>query len=252
MNLRRCFPFHQLLFLLVFFVFVASRAPAQEKIVTKDGRMQDVKILGVSGANVQVQVGAGTIGMPLVSIAQITMAPPADFTLAMAAYQAKNYAKAQVSMLAVVNKYKGLPVDWAQQATMMVGDIYVSLNDLPKAEAAYKEFQRVYPGQGSAQADVGMARIAVAKKDFAAAKTKLEPIAEKALKEKNVPADEAGIYSQAFYLLGQIKESEGDFSGALEDYLRTVTLFHQDRIAVGAAQERADALRKEHSGIAVP
>ena len=67
----------------------------------------------------------------------------------------------------------------------MLGDLYVALNEVPKAEVAYKEFQRLYPGGGSLQADVGMARIAASKKDFATARQKLEPITvAQALKEK--------------------------------------------------------------------
>src|SRR5205823_2431111 len=112
-------------------------------------------------------------------------------------------------------------------------------------------FQEYVPGAGSAQADVGIARVAFSKKDLATAKQKLEPICEQALKEKVAPKNLAAAYSQAFYLSGQIKEAGGDFAGALEDYLRTVALFPQDRIAVSAAQERADAMRKEH-GVAVP
>jgi hypothetical protein len=39
--------------------------------------------------------------------------------------------------------------------------------------------------------------------------------------------------------------------GALEDYLRTVTLFYHDPSAVAAAQTRADAIRREQK-VAVP
>ncbi len=252
MNLRRCFPFHQLLFLPAILSILVIEARAEEKVTYKDGRTQIVNIAGVSGPNLQIKLAAGTISIPLATVAQVEMAPPADFKAGMASYEAKAYAKALASISVVVSKYKGLPVNWAQQAMLTVGDIYVALNDLPKAEAAYNEFQKSYAGQGLSQAATGMARIAISKKDFASAKARLEPIVERALKEKTVPKDSAETYSQAFYLLGQIKESEGDFSGALEDYLRTVTLFHHDRIAASAAQERADALRKEHSGIAVP
>ena len=44
------------------------------------------------------------------------------------------------------------------------------------------------------------------------------------------------------YALGEIKENEGDLSGALADYLRTVAVFYHDSSAVSAAQERANAL----------
>jgi len=66
------------------------------------------------------------------------------------------------------------------------------------------------------------------------------------LKEKNVPAANRLAYSGAFYVMGLVKESEKDYAGALEDYLRTVTIFYHDAAAVAAAQERAELLRKEH------
>ena len=134
----------------------------------------------------------------------------------------------------------------------MLGDIYLAMNRIPDAEAAYNDFQKAYAGKSSLQSDVGIARIAVAKKDFPSAKAKLQPIAEAALKLKNIPRTDALAYGQAFYLLGQIKESENDYLGALEDYLRTVTLFPNDRIAAAGAQEKADALRKSHSALVVP
>jgi len=232
-------------------LLIAMPLYGQEKIVKSDGTTQDVQITVVSGSNVQVQVGNGVIGLPLATISQVIMAPPAEFGQAITAYESKDYAKAASLAKTVVDKYKGLPVDWARQATAMLGDIYVEQNDLLKAEAAYLDFLKAYPGKGSLQTDVGLARIAFSKKDYSAAKQKLIPIKEQALKLRNVPSDVGAAYSKAFYLLGQIEETEGNFSDALQDYLRTVTLFYQDRIAVNAAQERADALRKANN-IAVP
>ncbi|MEO8352808.1 MAG: hypothetical protein ABI680_13820 [Chthoniobacteraceae bacterium] len=52
-------------------------------------------------------------------------------------------------------------------------------------------------------------------------------------------------YSGAFYVMGQVRESENDYAGALEDYLRTVTIFYHDPTALAAAQDRAEALRTE-------
>ena len=132
----------------------------------------------------------------------------------------------------------------------MLGDLYVELGDTAKAEASYKAFQQLYPN--SALADIGMAAIAVNKGDFAEAKKRLDPVTSKALEEKNVPYEKALAYSKAFYLSGQAKESDGDLAGALEDYLRTVTLFYHDRASVALAQEKADALRKANKDLIVP
>jgi tetratricopeptide (TPR) repeat protein len=244
MKLSFGLPQRQLLFLLVSLTLSGVSAFAQQAVVRmRTGAVQQGTVLGVTSAGVELQFGTNKVAFPLAQIAEIQMAAPPDLAAAQQAYAAKDYAKALKSLQAVTQKFKGLPTEWAQLATGMIGDVYVAQEDLPKAEAAYKEFQRLYPGAGSAQADVGMARIAVGRKDFATAKQKLEPIAAAALKEKSVPRANAFAYSQAFYVLGQVKESEGNVAGALEDYLRTITLFYHDPAAVSAAQERAEALR---------
>ena len=229
---------------------LASSAFAQDKITTRDGRVQDGKILGVVNGTVQLQSGAGSVGIPAAVIASITMAVPAEFPAGLAAYEAKDYAKALPLIKGVADKFKGLPgLAWAQQAASILGDIYVATNKLPEAEAAYLDFQKVY-GQGALGAEVGLARLAIAKGDFAQAIQKLTPIREEALKTKVPPADKAASFSQAFYLLGLALDNQKDYPAALENYLLTATLFYQDRSAVADAQVKADALRK--NGVAVP
>lgn len=249
MKLRRCFPPHQLLFLglLVF----TSLAVAQDQIVTKDGNTQNVKIVGFTGTAVQIQVDAGSVGVPLANISEIRMPAPAEYTAAVAAYEKGDLDAALTAAQAVVKRYKGLPTDWAREAMGMIGDIYAAQEKATEAEAAFKAYAAAYPGENSAQVDIAAARSLLLKKDFAGAIQKLEPVAEAALKEKQVAARTAAAYSSAFALLGQAKEGAGDLQGALQEYLRAVTIFPQDRSAVATAQQRADALRKEH-GVAVP
>lgn len=226
---------------------------AQDRLFTKDGKVQNTKILGVTGASVQIQVAnGGSIGIPLAMIAKVEKEAPAEFTAAQKDYESGAYAKALPAIKGVADKFKGLPLDWAQKATSQVGDICVALGKLPEAEAAYADFKKYYPGSGSDQTEVGMARIAVAREHYSEAKAKLEPIAEKALKEKSATPAMAPVYSQTFLLLGQIAEAEKQFPIALENYLRTVTLFPQDHSAAATAQEKADALRKNNPALAVP
>ena len=256
MKLRCSFSSRQSLFALNFAVFwlfcLTNGAFAQDRLTYKDGRTQDTKILGVSGATVQIQVGAGSIGIPLASIAAVVMAAPADFAAANTAFQAGDYAKALPLTKAVAEKYKGLPADWARQAASLLGDIHVAMGNLKEAETAYNDYQRIYPGAGGLQTQVGMARIALARKDYEEAKAKLEPIATAALKEKTPNPAYASSYSQTFFILGQIAEAQSQPEVALENYLRTITLFCGDRSAAAAAQEKANALRKKDPNLAVP
>jgi hypothetical protein len=96
--------------------------------------------------------------------------------------------------------------------------------------------------------DYQNARIAVAKKDLLSAKDSLAAVTEEALKMKTVPRENAFAYSQAFYVMGMINEADGKPQEALENYLRTVTVFYNDPSSRAAAQERADALRSRNKG----
>jgi len=254
MKLRAPLPVQQLLFAVILTLATVVNLRAQDVIITNDNQQRTVKIIGVSpsGTTLDFYVGQGQLGLPLASVKEVRMPPPAEFTQAQAAYQAKDFSKALNLIKTVTAKFKGMPSPWAQQATAMLGELYIATNDIPKAEAAYGDFKRMYPNGGSMQSEIGLSRLAVAKQDYETAKQKLAPILEAALKEKVVQPANAVAYSQAFLVSGQVKEAGGDFSGALEDYLRTVTWFYYDRLAATSAQEHADALRSAHPGVTVP
>lgn len=244
----------QLLFAAGCALLLGLEANAQDFIFLDDGSQQQVKVIGMSatGSTLEYYVGQGKFGLPVRRLREVRMTPPPEYAQALQAYDAKDFPKALKLLTIVTDRFKGMPSPWAQQATGMLGDLYIALDDLAKAEEAYNEFRKLYPVGGSLQSEVGLLRLAVAKKDYATAKTKLPPIMEAALKEKTVPPAYALAFSQAFLVSGEVKQAEGNLAGALEDYLRTVTIFYHDRAAVSAAQDRADALRKEHPEITVP
>ncbi len=223
----------------------AESLAQQDSLKQRDRPPVSGKVVGVSSAGIQFQTQAGTITYPLVSVESVQMAAPLEVSAAEGAFVKKDYKRSLELAKAVSDKYQGLPTDWAQRMSALVGDLYVVMNDLEKAEAAYDAFEKSYPNASGLQADVGRARVAAAKGDFGQARKKLEPIIEQALKDKNVPFANRIPYSGAFYMMGQVRESEKDYAGALEDYLRTVTIFYHDPTALAAAQDRADALRTE-------
>ena len=257
MTLRFPSQFQQLLFAAGASFLLVCGAAAQDIVIDAQGQARQVKVVGVSssGQMLEFDVGGGRLGLPLAgpnAVKEVRMNPPAEFGQAFQAYQAKDYTKARTLMKAVVDKFRGMPATWAQQASGMLVDIDLALKDTARAEVNYAAFVKAYPAGGTLQADVLAARIAASKKNFDLAKQKLGPVTEAALKEKSVSGANALAFSQAFLVSGQVKEAEGNFNGALEDYLRTVTLFYHDRAAVGVAQERADALRAQHKEATVP
>lgn len=255
MKLRSPLPFQQLLFAAGAAFLLGSTVLAQDTIFLKTGAQQSGKVLGVTpSGSLEFQVAGTTnkLGLALTSVKEVRMAAPAEFAAAYTAYSAKDYPKALALIKGLTDKFRGLPAPWAQQAASMLGELYIQTGDLASAETAYNDFKKFYPDGGSLQSEVGLSRLAVAKKDYETAKQKLEPITSKALQEKIINPANALAYSQAFLVSGQVKEAEGNLPGALEDYLRTVTLFYHDRSAVTSAQEKADALRAAHKDVTVP
>jgi tetratricopeptide (TPR) repeat protein len=221
-----------------------SLLDAQDFIVQKDGQRREGEILGVVDGKLKIKVGPAETGIAMDQIASVTKAAPKEYEDAIKAWQEGNANKTLSLLKPIVTAFRGLPTEWAEGAAALLGDVYLSLGQLPAAESAFAEFTTSYPNATSLS-DIGLARLAVSRKDFAAAKAKLLPIVSEADKVVAAPAGKSAAYGQAFYLLGMVHESEGAYSDALRDYLTTVTLFHDDRAVVAKAQERADVLVKE-------
>src|SRR5687767_11080809 len=110
MKLRFRFAAQQLLFLAISAALLGAIGQMQADVVTTmDNRRQEVKVVGVSGTNLQVQVGAGTLGIPLASIKEVQMAPPPELSQAQQAFAAKDYRRALALTAGIVEKFRGMP-----------------------------------------------------------------------------------------------------------------------------------------------
>jgi hypothetical protein len=233
----------------------AGVAHAQDRLVFKDKHVEEGKVIGMSNGSVLIKVAAGQLSYPLALLSRVEVAPPPAFQSGMAAFQAGEWDRALAALKPIADQFKGLPTDWASQATAALGDIYIEKNDLTKAVAAYNDYKALYPAgaAGSLRMNVAQARVSFAQNNFPAAEKQLQPIRDAALKH---PAQatriEGAAYGQACYLLGQIEERQGSYQDALVDYLRTVTLFYEDPAVTARAQKSADALRAAHQGLSAP
>lgn len=225
---------------------------AQDSIRQSNGTVRQGQIMRVARGAVVIKIGAGEIGVPIAQITQIQMAAPMAVTRGLQLQEAGKAPEALAALKPVVEQFGGLPTEWAQKATAALGDLYLAQNDMKEAAAAYTRFKTLYPGAGlSLQADVGMARVAAANGKNAEARAALEPAVANALTKADVSQAESAAFGQAYFTLGSLDEKEGKFAEALQNYLRTVTIFYADRATAARAQERADALRKEHP-VSVP
>ena len=233
-------------------------ARAQDRLFFKDNHVQEGRVTGMNGNSVIINLNAasgapGQIGFDLSLLTRVEAAPPASLPAGEAAYADGEWDKALAIFKPIADQFRGLPTDWARHAAAVLGDIYVEKHDLVRAESAYNDYRKLYPGANPLPFNLGQARIALARNNPAAARQQLDPITRSALKNPaEVSRADGAAYGQAFFLLGQLQEKEGNAPAALEDYLRTVTLFYQDRAAATRAQHGADTLRAAHKDLTAP
>ncbi len=229
---------------LVAIIATASSLLAEDLVVQKDQQRREGEILGIAGGKLRIKIGPAETSLPLEQVTSVVKAPPKAYDEALNAWQDGNANKALSLLKPIVDTFRGLPTDWAERSSALLGDIYLSLDQLPAAEAAFAEFAKAYPGSKS-RSDMSLARLAVSHQDFAGAKTRLTPIVAEAESAVTAGAGKRAIYGQAFYLMGIVHENEGAYPEALRHYLSAVTLFHDDKAVVVKAQERAEFLIKE-------
>lgn len=219
----------------------AGQLWAQDTVVQKDNQRREGQILAVADGKLKIKIGPAETSIAMDQVASVIKAAPKAYDDSLAAWQTGDATKTLSLLKPVVDTFRGLPTPWAERASALLGEVYLTLDQIPAAEAAFAAFQKAYPQAGAA-ADIGLARLAVTKKDFATAKSKLTPIVAEAEKITMAPAGKSAAYGQAFYLTGMVRESEGALPEALRDYLSAVTLFPEDKAIVAKAQERANIL----------
>lgn len=214
---------------------------AQDVVIQKNGQSREGEILGLANGKLRLKVGPAETSIAMDQVESISKPAPTAFTTSLESWASGNAAKTLQTLKPLVDSFQGLPTPWAQRASALLGDVYLALDNVPDAEAAFAAFQKAYP-DATSLSDVGLARLAVEKNDFLTAKTKLEPIVTEAASVKMAGSGKSATYGKACYLMGIVRENEGILPEALQNYLMAVTLFHEDKATVAKAQERADAL----------
>jgi len=226
-------------------VFGLTVAVAQDAVVQKDGQRRDGQILGIRADSVRLKVGPVETGIPIANVASVVMAQPKAFDEALDTWQKGDAARTIVILKPLVDNFLGLPTKWASRAAALLGEAFLADEKIAEAEAAFGNFQKAYPDAANS-ADVGLARLAISKKDFETARAKLAPIVESATKELSPASGESAVFGQALLLMGEVQESSGDNSAALANYLLATTVFREDKAVIAKAEERATALQQKN------
>ncbi|MFV0414788.1 MAG: hypothetical protein ACK5NG_00310 [Chthoniobacterales bacterium] len=235
-------------------LFTALGSQAQDVIVMQKGPSRSGEILGFAGDKIRLQVGQGgqqvTTSIPIAQVKSITKSAPDSFTKALASWK-NNDAKATIAALnPLFEKFNGLPTPWAERIGPLLADASIAAGNADAAAGILQKFEAAYP-EAANVSNLTKAKIAVSKKDYGAAKSILAPIVAQGAQTKLADSGQSIAFGQAFYLMAQIHEQEGAYPEAVQDYLRTATIFFEDQTTADKAQARANELIAEKN-VVVP
>lgn len=171
---------------------------------------------------------------------------PDTFKKAMSAFASGQFKEAQPLLSPIVGKYKGVPDSRIATAMITLGDCYVEMQEAKKAQAVYSDFAILYPDQKS-RADVGLAKLALLEKKYDEALKLIDPFLKQSSDVQSPTLGQERGFCEAFYLAGQAYEAKKDFQKALEHYVKSAVIYSGYVEMAAKAQQRADALRKEHN-----
>jgi tetratricopeptide (TPR) repeat protein len=226
-------------------------AQGQDAVILTSGQERTGKIVGFSNGNVRLQVDTSTTGIPLSTVKSIRMNPPTEFDAAAKKLAAGDAPGAITALQKINDNFAGLPAPWVERSVALLGDAKLATGDKAGAQAAYDNLLKLYP-TATALANLGRARLAVDAGQFDQASPLLDPLLANSAKTAFPSSTEGSTLCQAHYLQGRVYEATGNYSAALEQYLKASAVFPFDSNAAADAKVRADRLRNEHAGLIAP
>jgi len=231
-------------------IALTTLSHAQDQIVLENGNQQSGTIVGIRNENLLFKSGPVETTIPLSSIKSVTKAPPSAYEASLAAWAEGNAQAALDQLRPLVTNFEGLPTQWAQRATALLGEIQLSQGQIDQAEKTLESFQESYP-DATQLAAASLARVAVEKGDLEKARENVAPLIEKSTETLYIEPVDAPSFAQAHYVMGRVLESEGNHPEALENYITAYAIYHHDPSIARLAAERAKNLEADKS-VVVP
>ena len=201
------------------------------------------QVVRVENGSVFIKQDQNEIGLSCRDITRIEIPVPAGYTNGLAALKEGKMKEAVEAFKPLADRFAGLPVSWAVNTLVRLGDAYLALKDVTAAQTVFDMIKKLYPNSSQAQAlNVKTARLLFTKQNYDEAVTAINAYLVPQLKKDYLSPDQETAVAEALVLLGDCQVATDKPYEALDNYLRVVTLYDYDDMREAEARFKAAQL----------
>ena len=196
-------------------------------IATHGGLVHTGQVVRATATGVDIKVGENEFTVLRQDVMRAEIAKPAGVEKSLAAFRAGKYSEALTGFRAIVDRYAGLPLPWAEECVLRYGDTLLALKDYAGAAKAYETFKADYPDKAQLL-DAKTARILFEQGQPDKAVQKIQPMLTALFKREYLTDDQEASVADGLVLLGDCLVADGKKDEALDNYLKVITLYDVD------------------------
>ena len=212
--------------LVILAIGLALRAASGDILVTA-GSSYTGQVVKVNGTGVGIKVGENEFTVALPSIVRAEIAKPDAVEKSLTAFRAGKNAEALTGFKSVAERYAGLPLPWAEESLLRLGDTQLALKDYAGAKKTFDTVKGYYPDKAP-MLEAKYARILFAQGQPDKAMQTVQAALDPLLKRDYLTDEQEAAVADGLVLLGDCLVAAGKLDEALDDYLKVVTLFDVD------------------------
>jgi TolA-binding protein len=231
MRFRQKFP------LLAASILLIGTLSAADKIYLGKSLGPTGEITKVDETTIYIKLDAtATTAVSRSEVTRVEISKPEAFWNGITAVDDGKFSEGVALLEPFYVKYQGLPDSEIEQATLYLGKSYLEVKEWSKAKDLFTYFKKAYPKSLLIDSSVsGHARALLELDQADKAANLLEKLVEERAKESSVTDEQSRALGNAFVTLGLCYLKTEKNERALEAFLKTTTLYFQDKNAVAHA-----------------
>ena len=221
---------------------------ARADILVTRGSIHTGLVVKVTSAGVAIKVGENEFTVPRQDILSAEVAKPDAVDKSLTAWRAGKTQDALIGLKTIVDRYAGLPLPWAEESLVRLGEVQIALKDYAGAKKTFDGFKALYPQSALAQTiDAKAARILFEQGQPDKAMAAIQAVLDPLLKRDYLTDEQEAAVAEGLVLQGDCLATAGKLDEALDSYLKVVTLFDVDADRVAEAKFKAAKLFEQRS-----